>query len=33
MEYVLVKALDYGLSLGVSYVEALWQRDTCQPRG
>ncbi len=33
MEDVLVKALDYGLSLGASYVEVRWQRDSGSAAG
>ena len=33
MEELLVKALDYGLSLGASYVEVRWQRDSGSAAG
>ncbi len=33
MEDVLIKALDYGLSLGASYVEVRWQRDSGSAAG
>ncbi len=33
MEEILVKALDYGLSLGASYVEVRWQRDSGSAAG
>jgi Predicted Zn-dependent proteases and their inactivated homologs len=33
MEDLLVKALDYGLSLGASYVEVRWQRDAGSAAG
>jgi Predicted Zn-dependent proteases and their inactivated homologs len=33
MEELLIKALDYGLSLGASYVEVRWQRDSGSAAG